>query len=79
MLASAEAVAERIAKEKRDRPMTQGQHREFMRNFVKNQSCSLYQTGWSMAKVMKFTDAQLKEEFEKIQRTLERAKILDFK
>ncbi|GJW54065.1 hypothetical protein Tco_0098150 [Tanacetum coccineum] len=74
-----QAVAERIAKEKRDRPMTQGQQREFMRNFVKNQSCSLYQTGWSMAKVTKFTDAQLKEEFEKIQRTLERAKILDFK
>ncbi|GKB44213.1 hypothetical protein Tco_0889155, partial [Tanacetum coccineum] len=74
-----QAVAERIAKEKRDRPITQGQQREFMRNFVKNQSCSLYQTGWSMAKVTKFTDAQLKEEFEKIQRTLERAKILDFK
>ncbi|GKC67397.1 hypothetical protein Tco_1099995, partial [Tanacetum coccineum] len=72
-------VAERIVKEKRDRPMTQGQQREFTRNFVKNQSCSLYQTGWSMAKVTKFTDAQLKEEFEKIQRTLERAKILDFK
>ncbi|GJR79200.1 hypothetical protein Tco_0149985 [Tanacetum coccineum] len=74
-----QAVAETIAKEKRDRPMTQGQQREFVRNFVKNQSCSLYQTGWSMAKVTKFTDARLKEEFEKIQRTLERAKILDFK
>ncbi|GJS12791.1 hypothetical protein Tco_0407263 [Tanacetum coccineum] len=74
-----QAIAERITKEKRDRPMTQGQQREFMRNFVKNQSCSLYQTGWSMAKVTKFTNAQLKEEFEKIQRTLKRAKILDFK
>ncbi|GJV81121.1 hypothetical protein Tco_1516991 [Tanacetum coccineum] len=41
-----------------------------MRNFVKNQSTSLYNSGWTMAQVKRFTDTQLKEEFDKIQRAL---------
>ncbi|GKD41952.1 hypothetical protein Tco_1266597 [Tanacetum coccineum] len=41
-----------------------------MRQFVKNQSSALYSTGWTKAKVESFTDAQLKEEFEKIQKAL---------
>ncbi|GKG07618.1 hypothetical protein Tco_0330587, partial [Tanacetum coccineum] len=35
-----------------------------------NQSSALYSTGWTKAKVESFTDAQLKEEFEKIQKAL---------
>nr|GEZ90302.1 hypothetical protein [Tanacetum cinerariifolium] len=31
-------------------------------------SCAVYSTGWSMARVKSFTDDQLKEEFEKIQK-----------
>nr|GEZ56461.1 ribonuclease H-like domain-containing protein [Tanacetum cinerariifolium] len=38
------ALAEKLAKERRDRPMTQGQQRTYMRQFVKNQSCTVYST-----------------------------------
>ncbi|GJV76751.1 hypothetical protein Tco_1508335 [Tanacetum coccineum] len=53
-----------------ERPMTPVQQRTYMRQFVKNQSSALYSTGWTKAKVESFTDAQLKEEFEKIQKAL---------
>nr|GFB55210.1 hypothetical protein [Tanacetum cinerariifolium] len=56
------ALAEKLAKERKDRPMTQGQQRTYMRQFVKNQSCAVYSTRWSMARVKSFTDDQLKEE-----------------
>ncbi|GJT15271.1 hypothetical protein Tco_0873977 [Tanacetum coccineum] len=39
------AFAEQTAKEKRDRPMTPAQQREYMRVFVKNQSTTIYSTG----------------------------------
>ncbi|GKA09714.1 hypothetical protein Tco_0689147 [Tanacetum coccineum] len=60
------AFAEQTAKEKRDRPMTPAQQREYMRVFVKNQSTTIYSTGWSMKYVKSLTDEQLIAEFEKI-------------
>nr|GEW46882.1 hypothetical protein [Tanacetum cinerariifolium] len=58
-------LAEKLAKDMRNRSMTQAQQRAYMRQFDKNQSCAVYSTGWSMAYVKSFTDDQLKEEFEK--------------
>nr|GEY88187.1 JmjC domain-containing protein [Tanacetum cinerariifolium] len=40
-----QALAEKLAKERRNRPMTQGQQRTYMRQFVKNQSNVVYSTG----------------------------------
>nr|GEU78559.1 hypothetical protein [Tanacetum cinerariifolium] len=74
-----QALAEKLAKERRNRPMTQAQQRTYMRQFVKNQSRDVYSTGWSMARVKSFTDAQLKEEFEKIQKAISDIQILAFR
>nr|GEW18965.1 JmjC domain-containing protein [Tanacetum cinerariifolium] len=63
-----QALAEKLAKERRNRLMTQAQQRAYMRQYVKNQSSAIYTTGWSMAYVKSFTDDQLKEEFEKIRK-----------
>nr|GEU76305.1 putative ribonuclease H-like domain-containing protein [Tanacetum cinerariifolium] len=60
----------KLATKMKDMPMTQGQQRTYMRQFVKNQSCAVYSTGWSMAYVKSFTDDQLKAEFKKIQKVL---------
>ncbi|GJW65278.1 putative reverse transcriptase domain-containing protein [Tanacetum coccineum] len=60
------AFAEQTDKEKRDKPMTPAQQREYMRVFVKNQSTTIYSTGWSMKYVKLLTDEQLIAEFEKI-------------
>nr|GEV74807.1 xylulose kinase-1 [Tanacetum cinerariifolium] len=65
-----QSIAEKLAKERRNRPMTQAQQRTYMRQFVNNQSRAVYSTGWSMARVKSFIDAQLKEEFEKIQKAI---------
>ncbi|GJT06335.1 hypothetical protein Tco_0840797 [Tanacetum coccineum] len=65
-----QALAEKLAKERMERAMTPVQQITYMRQFVKNQSSALYSTGWTKAKVESFTDAQLKEEFEKIQKAL---------
>ncbi|GKB90271.1 hypothetical protein Tco_0962543 [Tanacetum coccineum] len=46
--------------------MTPAQQREYMRVFVKNQSTTIYSTGWSMKYVKSLADAQLIAEFEKI-------------
>nr|GEY62046.1 aminoacyl-tRNA synthetase, class 1a, anticodon-binding [Tanacetum cinerariifolium] len=73
-----QALAEKLAKERRNRPMTQAQQRTYMRQFVKNQSCAVYSTGWSMARVKSFTDAQLKEEFKKIQKAISNTQIQAF-
>nr|GEV05391.1 putative ribonuclease H-like domain-containing protein [Tanacetum cinerariifolium] len=42
-----QALAEKLAKERRNRPMAQAQQRTYTRQFVKNQSCAVYSTGWS--------------------------------
>nr|GEW24542.1 synaptobrevin, longin-like domain protein [Tanacetum cinerariifolium] len=41
-----QALAKKLAKERKDRPMTQGQQRTYMRQFVKNQSGAVYSTRW---------------------------------
>ncbi|GJY32349.1 putative ribonuclease H-like domain-containing protein [Tanacetum coccineum] len=64
------AFAEQKAKEKRDKPMTPAQQREYMRVFVKNQSTTIYSTGWSMKYVKSLSDEQLIAEFEKIRMTV---------
>ncbi|GJS73798.1 hypothetical protein Tco_0706639 [Tanacetum coccineum] len=52
--------------DKRNKPMTYAQQREYMRTFVKNQSSTIYTTGWTMKHVRSFSDDQLKDEFDKI-------------
>ncbi|GKE23096.1 hypothetical protein Tco_1434608, partial [Tanacetum coccineum] len=66
--------AEQMAKEKRDKSMTPAQQREYIRVFVKNQSTTIYSTGWSMKFVKSLSDEQLITEFEKI-----RMAVADFK
>nr|GEX94974.1 JmjC domain-containing protein [Tanacetum cinerariifolium] len=61
-----QTLVEKLAQERKNRPMTQAQQRAYMRQYVKNQSSAIYTTGWTMAYVKSFTDDQLKEEFEKI-------------
>nr|GFB88791.1 JmjC domain-containing protein [Tanacetum cinerariifolium] len=41
------AIAEIKAKAKRDKPLTLAQQKEYMRAFVKNQSTTVYTTGWT--------------------------------
>ncbi|GKB00650.1 hypothetical protein Tco_0828643 [Tanacetum coccineum] len=43
-----QARAEQLAKERRERPLTQAHQKEYMQTFVKNQSSALYITGWTM-------------------------------
>ncbi|GJR45734.1 hypothetical protein Tco_1313837 [Tanacetum coccineum] len=64
--------AEQKAKAKRDKPMTQAQQRDYMRTFIKNQSTSLYSEGWIMVQLNKLTFEELKQEFEKLIRSIER-------
>nr|GEV64374.1 reverse transcriptase domain-containing protein [Tanacetum cinerariifolium] len=73
-----QALAEELAKEQRNRPMTQAQQSTNMRQFVKNQSSAIYTTGWSMAYVKSFTDDQLKKEFEMIQKVQSNSQIQAF-
>nr|GFA85877.1 hypothetical protein [Tanacetum cinerariifolium] len=73
-----QALAKKLATERKDRPMNQGQQRTYMRQFVKNQSCVVYSTGWSMPRMKSFTDDQLKEEFEKIQKAISNIHIQAF-
>nr|GEV46946.1 hypothetical protein [Tanacetum cinerariifolium] len=61
------------------KPMNKMQQQNFMRDFVKNQSASVYNQGWTMKQVNVLSIAQLKHEFEYIQRTLERTNLLNFK
>ncbi|GJW52832.1 hypothetical protein Tco_0096917 [Tanacetum coccineum] len=53
-------------KDKLNKPMTYAQQKAFMRTFVKNQSSTIYTTGWTMKHVKSFSDDQLKTEFDKI-------------
>ncbi|GKA45750.1 hypothetical protein Tco_0738546 [Tanacetum coccineum] len=56
--------------DKRNKPMTYAQQRDYMRTFVKNQSSTIYTTGWIMKHVRSFSDDQLKDEFDKIRHAL---------
>ncbi|GJX85970.1 putative ribonuclease H-like domain-containing protein [Tanacetum coccineum] len=51
--------------EKRNKPMTYAQQKNFMRTYVKNQSSVIYSTGWTL------TDATLQEEFNRIRHAVE--------
>nr|GEW52403.1 aminoacyl-tRNA synthetase, class 1a, anticodon-binding [Tanacetum cinerariifolium] len=64
--------------EQRKGGIGQAQQRTYMRQFVKNQSSAVYTTGWSMDYVKSFTDDQLKEEFEKIQKVQSNSQIQAF-
>ncbi|GJW26017.1 hypothetical protein Tco_0039828 [Tanacetum coccineum] len=55
-------LAEQRAQERRDRPMTPSQLRQYMRTYVKNQGPAIYSTGWTMAQVRKLTPEQLQED-----------------
>ncbi|GJU95531.1 ribonuclease H-like domain-containing protein [Tanacetum coccineum] len=63
-------LAEQRAQERRERPMTPSQLRQYMRTYVKNQGPAVYSTGWTMAQVRKLSSEQLQEEFDKIQRAV---------
>ncbi|GKE43966.1 hypothetical protein Tco_1471250, partial [Tanacetum coccineum] len=65
-------LAAQKAKEKREKPMTQAQQRDYMRTFVKNQSTAVYTVGWSMTNVRSLDDAHLLDEYNKIRRALDR-------
>ncbi|GJS28717.1 hypothetical protein Tco_0489337, partial [Tanacetum coccineum] len=53
-------------KDKLNKPMTYAQQKAYMRTFMKNQSSTIYTTGWTMKHVKSFFNAQLKAEFDKI-------------
>ncbi|GJW78788.1 hypothetical protein Tco_0140470 [Tanacetum coccineum] len=42
-------LVEQRAQERRERPMTPSQLRQYMRTYVKNQGPTVYSTGWTMA------------------------------
>ncbi|GKB18620.1 hypothetical protein Tco_0852543 [Tanacetum coccineum] len=56
--------------DKRNKPMTYAQQRDYMRTFVKNQSSTIYSISWTMKHVRSFSDDQLKAEFDKIRHAL---------
>ncbi|GJY25821.1 hypothetical protein Tco_0400547 [Tanacetum coccineum] len=60
-----EFAAQRF-QDKRNKPMTYAQQKAYMRTFVKNQSSTIYTTGWTLKHVKSFSDDQLKTEFDKI-------------
>ncbi|GKA92591.1 hypothetical protein Tco_0814516 [Tanacetum coccineum] len=57
--------------EKRNKPMTYAQQKNFMRTYVKNQSSVIYSTGWTLKHVKSFSDATLQEEFNRIRHAVE--------
>nr|GEV93759.1 reverse transcriptase domain-containing protein [Tanacetum cinerariifolium] len=61
------------------KPMTKIQQRDYMRDFLKNSSASVYNQGWTMKKVKELSIAQLRLEFEYIQKHLERSNLLNFR
>nr|GEW42460.1 JmjC domain-containing protein [Tanacetum cinerariifolium] len=73
-----QALAEKLAKERQNQPMTQAQQKAYMRQYVKNQSSDVYTTGWTMAYEKSFTDDQLKQEFEKIRKVQSNSQIQAF-
>ncbi|GJZ55181.1 hypothetical protein Tco_0610374 [Tanacetum coccineum] len=63
-------LVEQRAQERKERPMTPSQLRQYMRTYVKNQGPAVYFTGWTMAQIRKLSPEQLQEEFDKIQRVV---------
>nr|GEV13639.1 hypothetical protein [Tanacetum cinerariifolium] len=71
------AIAKMKAKVKRDKPLTPAQQKEYMRAFVKNQSTSVYATGWTWKDVRELTDDQLQNVYNKIRRVVDLATAKD--
>nr|GEX18121.1 reverse transcriptase domain-containing protein [Tanacetum cinerariifolium] len=68
-----------LAEQFRVKPMTKTHQRDYIRDFVKNNSASVYNQGWTMKKVKALSIAQLRLEFEYIQQHLERSNWLNFR
>nr|GEW90467.1 hypothetical protein [Tanacetum cinerariifolium] len=68
-----------LAERSRVKPMNKTQQRDFMWDFVKNQSAFVYNQGGTMKQVKALSIAQLKNEFEYTHRTLKRSNLLNFK
>nr|GFB60181.1 hypothetical protein [Tanacetum cinerariifolium] len=68
-----------LAKQSRVKPMTKIQQRDYMRDFVKNNSASDKNQGCTIKKVKALSIAQLQHELEYIQRHLERSNLLNFR
>ncbi|GJQ92330.1 putative ribonuclease H-like domain-containing protein [Tanacetum coccineum] len=73
-----EFAAQRF-QDKRNKLMTYAQQKAYMRTFVKNQSSTIYTTGWTMKHVKSFSDDQLKTEFDKIRAAVAELKSLNIK
>ncbi|GJU02074.1 hypothetical protein Tco_1112412 [Tanacetum coccineum] len=71
--------AEQRFQDKRNKSMTYAQQKALMRTFVKNQSSTIYTTGWTMKHVKSFSDDQLKTEFDKIRAAVAELKSLNIK
>nr|GEW76796.1 synaptobrevin, longin-like domain protein [Tanacetum cinerariifolium] len=67
-------LAKKLVKERRNRPMTQAQQRTYMRQFVKNQSCVVYSTGWK--EFEKIRKAQSNIQIQAFSRTLKRTGLM---
>nr|GEV22678.1 hypothetical protein [Tanacetum cinerariifolium] len=68
-----------LAEQSRVKPMTKTQQKDYMRDFVNNNSASVYNQGWTMKKVKTLSIDQLRLEFEYIQKHLERSNLLNFR
>nr|GEY59757.1 hypothetical protein [Tanacetum cinerariifolium] len=68
-----------LAEQSRVKPMTKTHQRDFMQDFVKDCSASVYNQGWIMKKVKTLSIDQLRLELEYIQRYLERSNLLNFR
>nr|GEX85143.1 ribonuclease H-like domain-containing protein [Tanacetum cinerariifolium] len=73
-----QALAEQLFKERQNQPLTPAQQKAYMRQYVKNQSSAIYNTGWTMAYMISFSDEQLKQEFEKIRKVQSYSQIQAF-
>nr|GEZ29415.1 JmjC domain-containing protein [Tanacetum cinerariifolium] len=73
-----QALAEQLFKERQNRPLSLAQQKAYMRQYVKNQSSAICNTGWTMAYVISFSDEQLKQEFEEIRKVQSQSKIQAF-
>nr|GFB49358.1 hypothetical protein [Tanacetum cinerariifolium] len=73
-----QALAEQSFKERQNRPLTPAQQKAYMRQYVKNQSSAIYNTGWSIAYVKSFLDEQLLHEFKKIRKVHTQSQLHSF-
>ncbi|GJR21847.1 hypothetical protein Tco_0970374 [Tanacetum coccineum] len=71
-------ITEQKAKARRDRLMSQAEQMDFMRTFVKNQSLTIYNKGWTMTYVKSLSIYRLKEAFERLQSHLSTLTQQDF-